>query len=1133
MKKFLLKNKILALLAVLTIMCVGMSVYFMVPRVYSSADDVLTGDDSGLTVTISSSADLVRYAQAYNSGNTFDYGGGTVRVCSQYDQLNMGIGTYLDLVTTEYPGIGTVNRPFKGSLYSSSGYEVFIKDQPFFNYVSTDFVLSDTLKIFRVIVKDSDTSTKMTEPLFAAHVAAGASAANWTIISSDIAKATNATARSVFEDVESFGAVIENIDGGVVNLNYKDDNSAVATIGGTAYDDNIGFVAGTLAAGTTLNVTLNSGKTGLSVVTNGGHAGGIVGEMGSGSTLKIMTTNLTGVTAVTTTDNSSYAGGIVGKNVFGTVNTNNNVYDISPSAAVTITGKSGAGGLFGFYQNDETGEDVTFTLEKYNIGTTNTVTLSGTGSYAGVGGVFGTLLYNGCDGTGRAFTFDGNGAAGSEKRINVTFNGGTYKGGVVGYYATDDLKNTFNVTDITTNCSGATTGGLIGSLTQPDGKGGKNAQGTDGATEAYVHIYNVTCQGSGTRYGGLVGNEGGMGSFIDVSGTVTLVGTVNGGLVGTLSEGVLRITGTTNLSGANIGETDGVIVKDRGRAIVYALGDGTTNWTLTRKSGTDTDDIYSWGQVIRVDGVNLVESNLFTVDTTAHTVTVKAAVPNMGTRTDVMLTAINIQSNNSAAVGALRFANAYDHATLGSSALRAGNLSLAADVNMSGTGFTGFMRDSGMIGKDAKAFTGTFSGNDHKITVDIGVNYGTNGFGGIHNHAYTGLFSRAGGGATVQDLDIDGVINLRPRGEKSYKYAGAVTAFAAGTLTIKDVSTIKPVVSPATLGLTINLKCIESKTIDVYVGGLIGACSNDAGLNVTIQKTGNGSGDDGLCAQTFNDNTTETESAIHYGGLIGAVSGDLENDPCGAQTVAINGVTVGGAYVKSDQNKNNYFGAAIGRVGNTAYVKDKRTITLTGLIIDGFSADAPVTSSGAKFGGVLGTEWLSADVTISGLNVRNTTIKSSNNKADFGGLVQIATGHWDVQSVTAASTLVYNVTQTDSTFGFVANKGYFPDDPASAALYLDVDNSSSNYNIGYTFTGSNTFDTYDEILATSIITGTITTNGQAIVSITTSGNIISIKRNTVRITTVSMNIRVIIIICDRYAKILPKKIKNLPERLWR
>lgn len=61
----------------------------------------------------------------------------------------------------------------------------------------------------------------------------------------------------------------------------------------------------------------------------------------------------------------------------------------------------------------------------------------------------------------------------------------------------------------------------------------------------------------------------------------------------------------------------------------------------------------------------------------------------------------------------------------------AANISLSADVDISDTGLTGFMRDN-----DEGTFTGTLNGNSHTITMSIGKD------AKIVFHTHNGLLQR-------------------------------------------------------------------------------------------------------------------------------------------------------------------------------------------------------------------------------------------------------------------------------------------------------------------------------------------------------------------------------------------------------
>ncbi|MBO4734337.1 MAG: hypothetical protein J5662_07665, partial [Clostridia bacterium] len=191
-------------------------------------------------------------------------------------------------------------------------------------------------------------------------------------------------------------------------------------------------------------------------------------------------------------------------------------------------------------------------------------------------------------------------------------------------------------------------------------------------------------------------------------------------------------------------------------------------------------------------------------------------------------------------------------------------------------------------------------------------------------------------------------------------------------------------------------------------------------------------------------------------------------------------------------NRASVFGAAIAGVTNCIYGKDNRQITFDDVDVD-------ITVTGAKsrdkkLGAILGTDWYSADVTINDVRI-DSSISATGNAGDFGGLVRTATGRWDVQKITLNTADFTLPSAAGSTFGFIANRTTVKDSSgANGALYLDVDNTGTNYNIAaLSFTGNSpTFTVFDEIVADSRFTGNdIANNGNSVISITTSGNVIN------------------------------------------
>ncbi|MBO4432111.1 MAG: hypothetical protein J5852_01130 [Clostridia bacterium] len=994
------------------------------------------------TYNIHTAQDFINYSRAYASGDR-----------NRNDVLNISINEGSVVTDDGFVSLGTSSAPFSGTIkVPSAGVDVFhLFDCPLFDYVSTDFRITGAgaIKIMRERVnEDPDEGVLTSGSLFANHVVAGTNSASWNIVLLPYDGEGN--------ESSSYKGVIGDIAANAnVTVNFTN-TSAIPV----SSSDNVGLICGTLNAGATLAVTTAGSGADLSVTSTGGHAGGLVGEMKSGSILKFNSDNNSKVTAVTSS--AGYAGGVVGVANNITVQYAAGITDYTVSGSVT--GSTGAGGIFGSYTNVT--NPFTFDmLDTFEI--TSGMTVSST---TNTGGVFGMLENNAA-----SFTFDGNSASES---ITVLLSGGKYRGGICGAYKTNALANTFEMYDTATNITAETAGtsgvysaGLIGTLT---------------SSPAYVNIHDVSCTSSSNAPdGGLVGTAGSGGSFIDVTGNVTVSGQFDAGLVADIQQGVLRLSGVYNFgSFSQHSAASGYLVKERGRALVYALGDGkgtVGNWTFKRNDSASIDDIHSWGQVIRMDGTKLTESNLVTVDMSAHTVTVAAAVPTMANITDFAKTALNIKLNTGAGVGALQFTSG--SANL-SSTLLAGTLSITNDIALTGTGLTGLARDNG----GNADFSGTFEGNNHTITFATGENYGLKGNGtaldansrqgNIFQHAYNGLFAETSG-ATVQNLTLSGEFKTQQTDENMK--LGGVSAFAKNALTIDNVTT----------DFSVRINPTNDK--NAFFGGAVGIAAG-TGVNVSIENSD-------IALNITDISTTDGTQSIYIGGAIGFLNADSNAAyPSTTNITSTQAVNFESSDLSLTLNKTgsanrvSVFGAAIAGVTNCIYGKDNRQITFDDVDVD-------ITVTGAKsrdkrLGAILGTDWYSADVTIDDVRI-DSDITATGTAGDFGGLVRTATGRWDVKKITLNTANFTLPSAAGSTFGFIANKTTVKDSTntsANGALYLDVDNTGTNYDIAaLSFTGNSpTFTVFDEIVADSRYPGNdIVSNGNSVISITTSGNVIN------------------------------------------
>lgn len=992
------------------------------------------------------------YARAYASGDR-----------NPTDVLYFTYVNDSEFTDGSYVSLGTSDRPFAGTIYiPRTGIDTFrLYNCPLFNYVSTDARIfyngTETIadvKIIREKPEETPADGVLTSgAVFANHVTKGTNNASWSV---DLL-AYSGEGRSA-EDHE--GMIGDIADEASVNFSLNNASALPVRKAGAA-----GLICGTLGEDASLTVATSGSDDEITVTSTAGNAGGLVGTMKEGATLTLSSQNNSRVASVTGT---GYAGGLVGSAIDPTIllgtgvsvceiNSFQTVQSVKTPLALSVSGTTGAGGVFGYYKTTAASE--TFRADKYAF--TGTTTLSSSSSNGCAGGFFGFL-----DSACADLTFDG--CATGSNSYSFVLSSGSMRGGVAGKYKTSALTNAFEITDldftVDSNAEGGYSAGVLGGVT---------------ANPAYISFHDLGVSSvSHSPSAGLVGDLGEGGCFVEVE-DVVVSGGFSAGLIANMSQGVLRIQGETDFSSySQSGASAGLIVKDRGRALIYALGDGEGNgWTLKRNVTNYIDDISGWGEVLRVDGAILKESDLFTVDAdTAHTVTLKAVTASIGTITQFALTALNIQLNTTASTGALCFTSGSANQ---SATLLSGTLTLTADISLAGTGLTGFTRDNG---SGTGTFTGTLNGGEHTVTLATGEAYGLQGDGTalpadtlqgtVHRHVYNGLFAKIGGGASVEDLTIAGSIKVQQSADGMF--AGALAAYASGSVTISEL------IVNVSLGYrsVTDLSFTFGGAIGTATGASLSVSASDCSVtSVVVDTTKAGVG---------GANTSK------IGGFLGTMTLGATDSP--SQSVSLTDSSVSLTYTKSvNTTRESAFGGVIASIGNSTYVKDQRTVTLDTVTLS-------VTATGAvannRFGGLLGMDWLSCDVTLDDVDI-TATITATGSAAPFGGLTQTATGRWNVVdvSLTAAT---YTL-PTGGSFGFVANKTYsaagvnlgsnntiYP----ACALYLDVNYAS--YDIGaLAFTGSPSFTVFDELVATSVATGAnVTRNGNSVVSVTTSGNVI-------------------------------------------
>lgn len=825
-------------------------------------------------------------------------------------------------------GLGNEKYPFKGTVKANEGSAINLPiNFALFEYLS-DSANLDTIIFARPEEKNS--------ALLAENVIHGdvASANKWKIKADpvDDSGATN---------YKSFTSVIGNMKNGAnVDLDITLSNGVKAEVSG---GDNAGLACGSMDENTSLAVSLSSNLLDVSGKSN---AGVFVGKMSAGAALNIDKCN-----ALTDANiSANNAGGLVGSAENAEINVGEGV---TITMTGSVTGSVTAGGLFGSYIYSKANEK-TFDISKFSGMKMALACSSGdTADSAAVGSVFGVLT-NSTDSVKISITGTTN------DTITSNFNGSVragFYGGIVGRYSANALKSELALSDIIVNVTGSCNaldfGGIIGKI------------GDD--SKAYVSVRNTTISiknstSSQNNYGGLVGYADQ--AFIDVCGNVTVTAkdvSANqsvGGIVGKFNKnGVVRLGGETNLSEfypKDPNKNGCQIVGNRDNALIYSL----SGWSFTRTSSKVIDDM-DWGGVLRLNDSDLLESadGVLSFDGSGHTVTINGFPNNnitISDRADFARAALIMQHDRNDFVK-------YSGASRAD--MLAANISLSADVDISDTGLTGFMRDNG-----EDTFTGTLNGNSHKLTMTVGTENDK-----IVFHTHNGLFAKTSG-AKISNIKI--VSNLNIVGDNvsggDACYIGSVSAYNSGALTIDSV--------------TADVTASPSGAYTNFVGGLVGYVA-DATSEVSFTNSA-------VTANlTYNNSTTKVDCTC-LGGVIGMVGAVTSKPTTG---IKFDNVTVGGNITDKHTGSNSRVGGLIAEVGakdNSASVVPNK-VSITNVNINALT----INSSGkSNSGGFLGHNWYRVEIDLNSLNVNDSRL-TVNNGTELGGLVLSTTGYWSIKEV--------------------------------------------------------------------------------------------------------------------------------------
>lgn len=824
-------------------------------------------------------------------------------------------------------GLGNEEYPFMGTVKANEGSAINLPiNFALFEYLSDSAIL-DTIIFVRPEEKNS--------ALLAENVIHGdvASANKWKIKADPV---DDSGARNY----KSFTSVIGNMKNrATVDLDITLSNDVKVEVSG---GDNAGLACGTMDENASLAVSLSSSSLDVSGKSN---AGVFVGKMSTGATLNVDKCDvLTGVNV-----SANNAGGLVGSAENAEINVGEGV---TLTMTGSVTGSVTAGGLFGSYTYSKA-DSKEFDISKFSGMKMALACSSGdTADSAAVGSVFG-LLTNSTDSAKISITGTANDTITSN--FDGTVRAGFY-GGVVGRYSANALSSELALSDIIVNVTGSCNaldfGGIIGKI-------GDNSK-------AYVSVKNTTIRinnptSSQNNYGGLVGYADQ--AFIDVGGKVTV--TANnvsanqsvGGIVGKFNKnGVVRLGGETNLSGfypKDPNKNGCQIVGNRGNALIYSL----SGWSFARTSSKVIDDM-DWGGVLRLNNSDLLESagGVLSFDGSGHTVTINGFSNNnitISNRADFARAALIMQHESNDFVK-------YSGASRAD--MLAANISLSADVDISDTGLTGFMRDNG-----EDTFTGTLNGTSHTITMSVGKD------AKIVFHTHNGLFANTSG-AKISDLTLVSNFNIVGDNVKDGDacYIGSVSAYNSGALTIDSV--------------TADVTASPSGAYTNFVGGMVGYVA-DATSEVSFTNSAV------TVNLTYNNSTTKVDCTCLGGviGMVGAVTSTL------ATGIKFDNVTVGGNITDKHTGSNSRVGGLIAEVGakdNSASVVPNK-VSINNVNINALT----INSSGkSNSGGFLGHNWYRVEIDLNSLNVNNSRL-TVNNGTELGGLVLSTTGYWSIKEV--------------------------------------------------------------------------------------------------------------------------------------
>lgn len=842
-------------------------------------------------------------------------------------------------------------------------------------------------------------------------------------------------AKKITASSANAGAICNTLETGTICLKGYAFSSAGCTIESTskynnseesmADSGNAGGLIGAMKRGTTLKIESEVTMPAGSITSSKGNAGGLVGLMMSGA--KIQLDNKATLTSPVITGGTS-AGGVAG--------TAYNAIWKGASASLIIslptvsgsTATSNAGGFIGYYKltapDNENGMENSFpdcvNLTNPQVSTKGNPTDK---KYGNSGGYFGLLELAGIVSYKIGGTEENKIVFSPVHQINNLANAyGAIAGKIIG----NNIKSTVSVQNmkITSRYNDVVKyhGGVVGELGFSD----------NSSNAVYLEVGNVDINVTNpyayddrttAGFGGVVGCLADS-SILKIQQEVKITTSggdpkiwQGGGIVGCAkAKSVLELSGTTNLSDAQYAgfrSNVGWLVGSQDKALIYAKGDGKGNGWLYRR-GDDTrnrtqvvNDIANYGQIIRLCSENTTENTALGLSADLieindeHKVVLNEAQKLTWTETD----GIKLSSKEEFALLSIAW-NSWGNFSAISDIneknwfkLKNTKIILNADIDLTGTGIVGLSRDTANGSDDV--YSGTLDGNGHKITLAIGEPFGYKkdtidnaGLAGGGVMCATGNYHAAQG--LFATTGESTIQNLVIAGNIYVSNIGsAITGGGIAAFTSSDKATIKNV----TVEESILADCANNQIISV--GGLYGA---ESGGKLTLE------GDTKVYSTIQLNNGTQTGSYAYAGGVLGQITTDTFK-------LAVNGLSVGGdsaddvGKITTDATEYAYVGGLVGIIKprnlNDSTVTENRWMEIRSLTFNNFliKADKATKVCGGLFGSIwsnVGVYFMTESDTVDGaytntkLIVQNSSIHAPK-AAGVGGLAYRSSGIWEIR----------------------------------------------------------------------------------------------------------------------------------------